>query len=188
LSATLVPLAIGAHAAISSARAAALVQYYGAPLQLYWQLSHHLESLSSRSQHVCVGKEWYRAPGSFFLPPSAMPLLFVRAGFNGLLPAPFESPAPLGSRAAPSHFNDANREETSLYVRLDVCDWLVDLNLLNDDGPTGFKATEWQVWQREPFLDASRSRSWSRTLFIPFITEGHNTFADYVVYQRRFSA
>ena len=37
---------------------------------------------------VCVGREWYRYPSSFFLPNDAQ-LFFVDGGFDGQLPQPF---------------------------------------------------------------------------------------------------
>lgn len=43
--------------------------------------------------NVCVGKEWYRYPSSFFLPElegkSRVRLQFVKSGFDGQLPQHF---------------------------------------------------------------------------------------------------
>lgn len=40
---------------------------------------------------VCVGDEWYRYPSSFFLPGPAYRLQFVKSGFDGMLPLPFDA-------------------------------------------------------------------------------------------------
>ncbi len=73
---------------------------------------------------MCVGKEWYRFPSSFFLPDSvvvdrdgrrrAVVLEFVRSEFAGLLPKAFaRGELPGVTRMVPSEMNDANREESS---------------------------------------------------------------------------
>lgn len=42
---------------------------YHAPIDTYTQLSNdHLTLPESNVINVCVGKEWYRYPSSFFLP------------------------------------------------------------------------------------------------------------------------
>lgn len=41
--------------------------------------------------NVCVGDEWYRYPSSFFLPGPAYRLQFVKSGFDGMLPLPFDA-------------------------------------------------------------------------------------------------
>jgi hypothetical protein len=42
---------------------------YHAPIDIYTQLSNeHLTLPESNVINVCVGKEWYRYPSSFFLP------------------------------------------------------------------------------------------------------------------------
>jgi hypothetical protein len=41
--------------------------------------------------HVCVGAEWHRFPGSFFLPGPTYRLQFIQSGFTGLLPRHFNA-------------------------------------------------------------------------------------------------
>ena len=107
-------LVVSACAAISAMRAAALVQYYGAPLALYAELSTtsapatvptmgagrsrspSLSTTSPLTRLVCVGKEWYRFPSSFFLPADAR-LEFIQDGFDVRRPARTEE-----QRDAPS--------------------------------------------------------------------------------------
>lgn len=62
---------------------------------------------------ICVGKEWYRYPSSFFLGSDAE-LRFIQSGFTGQLPQPFS--AEHGTWGTQAGFNDLNREEHSRYV------------------------------------------------------------------------
>ncbi len=96
---------------------------------------------------VCVGKEWYRYPASFFLPErtkesSALfadkrphtpggpaEIAFIPNNFSGLLPQPYLSGIPEGSRQLRTGFNDENRHEPGSYVPLESCDYIVDLQL-----------------------------------------------------------
>ena len=90
---------------------------------------------------VCVGKEWYRFPASFFLPERAAAplrkatrggparLAFLKSGFGGQLPQPYLEGS--GGASVPrSGFNDVNAEEPGRYIR-DVadCDYVVDFEL-----------------------------------------------------------
>ncbi|KAL1518698.1 hypothetical protein AB1Y20_002985 [Prymnesium parvum] len=178
-------LALSGSACLSAARIGALVRYYAAPLQVYSELHDALSGGAYANQRlvVCTGKEWYRFPSSFFLPPTAR-LAFIRDGFDGLLPSHFTSPAPQGSRIVHSHFNDQNADEPSAYEKESNCDFIVDLELASDR--THRSATPaWHVWTQHRFLDASRSPSWSRALYIPMISDQYNTYADYVVLGRK---
>jgi len=48
-------------------------------------------TLLFRPYHVCVGKEWYRFPSSFFLPdPEEWKLKFLKSEFRGQLPRPYK--------------------------------------------------------------------------------------------------
>jgi hypothetical protein len=90
---------------------------YRAPMDIY-------SRLPSNAGTVCVGKEWYRFPSSFFLPPqykmpspALMPrttLEFIKSDFAGQLPGKFSHE--YGTSASPPHFNDMNKEEFSRYV------------------------------------------------------------------------
>lgn len=65
--------------------------------------------------NVCVGKEWYRFPNSFFLPGHRWSLRFLSSGFKGQLPKLY-SEGINGTRVIPSDMNDMNQEEPSRYV------------------------------------------------------------------------
>jgi len=187
-----------AAVALGLSRSAALCVYYGAPAHVYTRLSRELSrdgfaSPGATPINLCVGREWYRFPSSFFLPSPSISLRFVRSGFGGLLPSPFSAPAPTGSRAIHPHFNDRNAEEESAYTPLAECDFLVELLLAEGIGervmapyrsnhgssqqplqsplvPIG--STQWSQWGGGvEFLDASRSPSWSRAFFVPSLWE-----------------
>ena len=91
---------------------------YHAPLDIY----NHLQSgdVQSIAQpvsevNVCVGKEWYRFPNSFYLPSPKWKLRFIRSQFKGQLPKPYSS-FPNATSIIPEHMNDMNKEEPSRYV------------------------------------------------------------------------
>ena len=184
-------------ATISAMRAAGQVIYYGAPLRLYSELHAEMARVtalapsSSTTTHdssppplvVCTGNEWYRFPSSFFLPRGSI-LAFVRDGFRGQLPAPYMEPPPRGSRLVPSHFNGLNREEPSRYIPLESCDVLVDLLPIsgsNDQAERAAFQRNLFRWRAAPFLDAARSPSWSRALYVPMVSDHSNAYAEYAL-------
>ena len=105
--------------ALGLVRTIGTITAYEAPLQVYNILrSPEYENLEGS---VCLGKEWYRFPSSYFLP-SKMRAQFVKSDFSGLLPGHFwESKVPFSLPAAwhmPSGMNDENIEDPGKYVRL----------------------------------------------------------------------
>jgi alpha-1,2-mannosyltransferase len=73
----------------------------------------------------CVGKEWYRFPGSYYVP-EGVKIDFVKSEFDGMLPGHFaEVPNEIrstewfrpGTQVVPSGLNDLNKEDSSHYVR-----------------------------------------------------------------------
>lgn len=91
-------------------------------------------SKAAQPLSVCVGKEWYRFPASYFLPEHTVQgrgapaeLRYIKSGFSGLLPQPYL--AVNGTAALRTGFNDENKEETDRYVPAVSCDYLVDLAL-----------------------------------------------------------
>jgi len=96
---------------------------------------------------VCVGKEWYRFPSSFFLPHRAAHIAFIESGFGGELPQPYL--AVNGSRVVRRGVNDENRGERDRYVDISTCDLIVDLRLPTPRYP--------QDAGYEPYLDGDVS-------------------------------
>ena len=92
---------------------------------------------ATTTKSMCVGADWHRAPGHFFLPSSAR-LAFAKDSFGGQLPQPYpplwghvaksdnSGVGILGTAAPPIQpFNDRNAEEPSRYTPLHACDVLV---------------------------------------------------------------
>jgi alpha-1,2-mannosyltransferase len=154
--------------ALSASRIVALVRNFSAPFAVWGALSDHLvdgtraplpyavstllhrpsPASAAPGVRVCVGKEWYRFPASFYLPEAtradAAPaaagyqrvpggraeLAFLKSGFGGQLPQPFLSPPLLQATAAfRGGFNDVNEEEADRYVLASSCDYIVDFQL-----------------------------------------------------------
>ena len=94
------------------------VTAYRAPLQVYRALE--VPDVVGPSDTVCIGKEWYRFPSSYFLPNGAH-AKFVKSEFGGLLPGEF-SEAKVGfgffpgTWLVPPGMNDRNIADPSKYV------------------------------------------------------------------------
>jgi alpha-1,2-mannosyltransferase len=103
---------------ISLLRTASLATGYTAPLKVYTPLGE----LANPGDTVCLGKEWYRFPSSYFLP-EGVKAKFVKSAFAGLLPGEFdESPWSWegfpGAYQIPGGMNDENKEDLGKYVSL----------------------------------------------------------------------
>ena len=148
---------------------------YAAPLSIYQPL--HSQNLSDHT-NVCLGKEWYRFPSHFLLPPTARGK-FIRSAFTGLLPGEF-SPIPSaqgfglfpGTWMVPPGMNDENREDVGKYTEVRRCDFLVDSAM---DGQTGTEREPRYVddeagWERvrcQRFLDAGSTGTVGRLVWVP---------------------
>lgn len=171
---------------LSISRSLALYTGYHAPMDVYLQLNHiinktHEEKLSKRSAvNLCVGKEWYRFPSSFFLP-ERWELKFIRSEFRAQLPKPY-SPYSNATKTIPTNMNDQNREEKSRYIPITSCHYLVDLETFRETvlEPNYAKQSEnWDVIITKPFLDSFRSPPLSRAFYVPFISSKYNVYANY---------
>jgi alpha-1,2-mannosyltransferase len=106
---------------IGVARIYGIYTAYSAPLKIYEPLQvNGVGSLGSKGDSVCLGKDWYRFPSSYFLP-NGMKAKFVKSEFNGLLPGEFaESKVGFGFWAGtwlmPAGMNDLNQEDMGKYV------------------------------------------------------------------------
>lgn len=97
-----------------------IVTGYGAPLRIYGALQRP-EFIKSE-EAVCLGKEWYRFPSTYFLP-SGMRAKFVKSAFDGLLPGEFNEAKVgfgffPGTWLEPPGMNDRNTEDPGKHVRL----------------------------------------------------------------------
>jgi len=99
-------LVLGVFTTLSLARVLAQCRAYSAPMHVYQGVTDH--------SSICLGKEWYRFPSSFFLPERSEAFL-VKSKFNGLLPGKFPKSTDTLSRngiwLVPANMNDQNLEE-----------------------------------------------------------------------------
>jgi len=98
------------------------VTAYQAPMGIYEPL--HRPEFAKLDASVCLGKEWYRFPSSFFLPKN-MRARFVKSEFRGLLPGQFAESGPSAwglprtlTWLVPTGMNDENIEDPRKYVCL----------------------------------------------------------------------
>ncbi|KAJ9573502.1 hypothetical protein L9F63_009066, partial [Diploptera punctata] len=149
---------------------------YHAPLDLFMELNNLTADRklpSDQNINVCVGKEWYRFPSSFFLPDNRWQLQFLKSEFRGQLPQPYSS-LPNATLIIPQNMNDANREETSRYFDIERCHFLVDLDLgsSTEFEPNYSKKTDrWTIVKSIPFLDTARSHVFFRAFHIPGVSK-----------------
>ena len=100
-------------------RTIGIVSAYRAPLQIYSTLQQ--PGVAKPNDVVCLGKEWYRFPSSYFLP-NGLRAKFIRSEFDGLLPGEFnEAQIGFGFFAGtwliPPGMNDENIPDPGKYVR-----------------------------------------------------------------------
>jgi alpha-1,2-mannosyltransferase len=77
-----------------------------------------LQELAKPGDTVCLGKEWYRFPSSYFLP-DGVHAKFIKSAFTGLLPGEYKEHGPgyfSGTWSIPSGMNDENIEDPGKYV------------------------------------------------------------------------
>ena len=101
-------------------RTLGLATAYDAPLSIYKPL--HRPGVAKSGDTVCLGKEWYRFPGTYHLP-KGVKGKFIKSEFSGLLPGEFSEAKTgfgiyPGTWLVPSGMNDENREDMSKYVRI----------------------------------------------------------------------
>ncbi|KAL8730495.1 MAG: hypothetical protein Q9181_004646 [Wetmoreana brouardii] len=113
---------------VSVARTLGVVSAYRAPLQVYAPL--HDKKFADTEANVCLGKEWYRFPSSYFLP-SGMRAKFIKSAFDGLLPGQFNEAKTgfgffPGTWLIPPGMNDQNIEDPGKHTDIEHCSFLVD--------------------------------------------------------------
>ena len=191
------------YVTLSAARVLAQVRGYRAHMQVFTSVEN--------SSTVCLGKEWYRFPSSFFIPETSR-ALFVKSAFDGLLPGRFPEGNELGWRGGiskvPEKMNDQNQEELSHLVQsvpsssliwkvpVELCDYIVD-----SDFPLHYRednAIESQleprytimssIWSRidcRPFLDALNSGVFGRSFWLPIRALDRAVWGELCLLKRR---
>ncbi|EDQ88564.1 uncharacterized protein MONBRDRAFT_26137 [Monosiga brevicollis MX1] len=175
------PLVLAVFVILALSRVGALYRNYHAPLDVYARVPEVVAKAQDPNCTICVGKEWYRYPSSFFLPGTCQ-LGFLQSEFKGQLPQPFA--AENGTFAIPPNMNDMNREEPSRYVELSSCTALVDRasSYITSLEPN-YDALGWKRAFCSKFLDAANSNALGRALLLPGNAFGAMaTFSDYCLY------
>lgn len=156
-------------------RIAALYNNYHGPMTVL----RHLPDVPANTElNVCFGKEWYRSPSSFHLPPSYL-TRFIKSEFDGQMPAPFDR-GHNATRIIPQHFNDQNKGDNRTYLLPNQCHYLVDSDIGNPSvlQPFYHKDPSWEIITSVPILDASKSHQVFRAFYVPVLSNRNNVFAN----------
>lgn len=161
---------------VSILRTVGIVTAYQAPLQVYSRLQN--PRYSNSEEMVCLGKEWYRFPSSYFLP-SGTRARFVKSAFDGLLPGQFNEAKVgfglfPGTWLEPSGMNDQNIEDPGKYIDVDHCTFLVD-SYFSEAKRSPLEPAyvldkeTWETLECRSFLDTSETGLLGRIFWIPDI-------------------
>lgn len=117
---------------ISVLRTFGILTAYSAPLKVFEPLK--APGVALPGDTVCLGKEWYRFPSSYFLP-NGMRAKFIRSEFRGLMPGEFREAGTgfgffPGAWLEPPGMNDENKEDPGKYVSPSVTSWCIRLTNL----------------------------------------------------------
>lgn len=171
-------------------RVAALYYNYHAPMDILMELNtfqmEHTHSPNAR-YNVCMGKDWYRFPSSFFLPASNFRARFLRSEFKGILPAYYDESAN-GTKISHDYFNDMNQENDAMYFNYEKCQFLFDLDVGKETAlePNYSKNTkEWTIMKSIPFLNADKSQAIYRAFFIPYISNRYVEYGQFNLLKRK---
>ena len=192
-------MVIVVHAVLSASRGLALFKNYSASIQIYNVLNEPVTKFNSpvlefkEEINVCVSKEWYRFPSSFFIPEylnettkiQKWRLAFLESDFKGQLPGYFNEKLslPMSTRYVDKLFNDENKEVRQRYMNIKKCDYLIDTDNAEDDEDKSLfynklkDKTRWRTLEKITFLDASKDNSrLLRSFYIPYVYESNIKF------------
>ncbi|XP_058130276.1 alpha-1,2-mannosyltransferase ALG9 [Anopheles ziemanni] len=139
--------------------------------------------------NLCYGKEWYRFPGSFFVPDNYR-VRFIPSSFTGMLPA-YYSETENGTKLVHNYFNDLNVGNSHMLFPLDRCDFLVDLdtgeNYDSRDPEPNYSAdgVQWAVIKSVDFVIASRTNTFARAFYAPFFSSRYRVMGKYNLLKRK---
>lgn len=187
---SLAGLALIVSTLLGASRIVALYKSYHAPLDVMIHFNEFARSNLTNpaaNYNVCLGKEWYRFPGSFFLPSQNYRIRFLKSEFKGMLPNYFKETEE-GSKFVDSYFNDMNKENEAIYFNETRCHFLFDYDSgrYTDLEPNyAGRKKDWEVVKTVPFLDATESHRIFRAFYIPFLSESHVVYRDFNILRRR---
>lgn len=156
-------------------------QNYNTPLAVF----AHIPTIASGN--LCLGREWYRYPSSFFLP-STLRLRFVESGFNGLLPGDFEEIDFLKSiQSEPEGMNNLNLYDPGKVVPIGQCDYAIDISQEVGEKDHDFQTGPWELIWSAKFLNNEESSGIGKYLWLPQClydaTHTKLTYHDYNLYR-----
>ncbi|CAD7092870.1 unnamed protein product [Hermetia illucens] len=175
---------------LSMSRIFALYRNYHAPMDLLMELNTFKSSTSFRNEqiyNICIGKDWYRYPTSFFLPSRNFRIRFLKSEFDGMLPA-YYSDEENATAIVHDYFNDMNREDMRTYFDYQKCHFLLDLDLgrYTELEPNyAAKTKEWTMMKSFPFLNAERSHQIFRAFYIPFVSDNFIQYGSFNLLKRK---
>jgi alpha-1,2-mannosyltransferase len=176
---------------LNVSRILALYRNYHAPMDVFMELSTSrdlIEDAQMNKIDVCIGKDWYRYPSSFFLPSTKYSIRFLKSEFRGMLPA-YYSDEDNATQIVHNYFNDMNRENSFMYFDYKNCDFLVDLDLKSKkhaplEPNYSSRTDDWKIVIEIPFLNAQSSHPIYRAFYIPFVSYKHIKYGSLNLLQR----
>jgi alpha-1,2-mannosyltransferase len=174
-------------------RILALYKNYHAPMDTFMELSTSRDILENPNTkdpiNICISKEWYRYPSSFFLPSTRYSIRFIKSEFKGMLPA-YYSDHENATQIVHSYFNDMNRENKFMYFKdIDKCDFMVDLDLKMKNTPPlepnySADSESWTILKELPFLNAQMSHPIYRAFYVPFVSYKNIKYGSFNLLQK----
>uniref|UniRef100_A0A0K2TBS4 Mannosyltransferase n=1 Tax=Lepeophtheirus salmonis TaxID=72036 RepID=A0A0K2TBS4_LEPSM len=180
----------------SCSRIMSLYVNYNAPTSLWVKINSLPDNLNTENNPnhpppkytVCVGKEWYRFPTSFFLPSTSWNVEFLKSDFKGQLPRHYDESDYLTTSRIIKEFNDQNLEEKSRYrIAAEDCDFIVD----QDTGDDSSNREEnyirnkkrWKVVFSYGILNPKKMKSnrFLRAFYVPFLSSKKDAFNEYTL-------
>lgn len=144
---------------VSASRTFQVYSAYSAPMDVWRQVNGN----------ICVGRDWYLFPSSYFLNGE---LKFYKDGFKGLLPGKF---------GAEYKMNNMNLEESDRYVEFSQCDFLIGLNV--SDKVIRDEVKNWDVAVSLMYLD-SKTKQPFRSFYLP---SSQTVFGYYVALKNNYN-
>ncbi|XP_036345185.1 LOW QUALITY PROTEIN: alpha-1,2-mannosyltransferase ALG9-like [Rhagoletis pomonella] len=171
-------------------RVFSLYRNYHAPMDVFMELNQFKASQQykdDRIYNVCIGKDWYRYPGSFFFPTNNFRLRFLKSEFRGMLPF-YYADGENATQVVHPYFNDINQENESAYFVYNDCDFLIyfDEGKYTDLEPNYTKFTkDWIPSKTLPFLIPHKSHKLFRAFYIPFLTDNYTSYGSFYLLKRK---
>uniref|UniRef100_A0A182TA52 Mannosyltransferase n=1 Tax=Anopheles maculatus TaxID=74869 RepID=A0A182TA52_9DIPT len=145
---------------------------------------------TNQETNICYGKEWYRFPSSFFLPPNYRARFSLESSFTGILPAYYEE-TQNGTRIVHDYFNDQNKGHPHMLFELSRCDYFVDLDtgvyFEENTKEPNYSADRktWSIVESIDFLYAPQSESFARAYYFPSLSYPYIVYGNYNLLQRK---